>query len=448
MRNVYLSFLGTNDYLTCTYYREDMPPVENVRFVQEATLGAYCREWKETDRGFIFVTKDAEKTNWRNNGIEKRVKDGKDCEGLESRISKLDLPFPVEMVRIPEGFTEEQLWKIFKIVFDRLEPEDNVVFDITHAFRSIPTLAVVVLNYARVLKNITIQGIYYGAFEALGPAWEVRTKPLEERKAEVLDLTSLETLLSWSGAIDGFLKSGNARQIKSLASSEFGPIRKNDPDLRGAAVSFQRLADSISDFGDTIFTCRGPALPSAAIRVQEKLTEVREVLESSEGTSLGGAFQPLFDHVRNEIKVFPNAKINGGIEAARWCLEHDLIQQGYTILQETLITHFTKKIEGDPLDNNARDLVNSAAKIVQENLPETEWKGESTKPENRNNLNILLGIFRENDSLVKMISRLSQERNDLNHAGYSKNSRNSKKFFANLGKHLQEIERFLSRETP
>lgn len=54
MARVYLSFLGTNDYLACTYYTGDRE-VENVRFVQEATLGLYCRKWTPDDRIIIFT---------------------------------------------------------------------------------------------------------------------------------------------------------------------------------------------------------------------------------------------------------------------------------------------------------------------------------------------------------------------------------------------------------
>ena len=446
MRKIFLSFLGTNDYLTCTYFGKGIEPVENVRFIQEATLSAYCRHWNEWDQGFIFVTKGSKSMNWVDNGQQKRLEEKGICEGLESRISKLKLPFPIEPVEIPEGFTEEQIWEIFQIVFDRLESQDNVLFDITHAFRSIPVLAMVVLNYARVLKNISIKGIYYGAFEALGTTSEVKEKPLAERRAEILDITALETLLAWSGAIDGFLKSGNARQIKALAAEEFGTIRKNDPDSRAVAASFEKLASSISTFCDAITTCRGPQIPWVTNQVQQKLAEVQAILEQPTEVAMGRAFRPLFDHLQGEVEAFRGAPINGGIQAAQWCLEHGLIQQGYTILQETLITFFVKKIGADPLDKKARELVPSAAKIVNENLSRDHWRGESAKPENGDRVEHLRGVFRDDKEILKLFSRLSQERNDLNHAGYSGDKKDSKKFFSNLDEHIKKAVLFLDRK--
>ena len=88
--------------------------------------------------------------------------------GLEKCLSEIKLPCPVTRVEIPEGKSEAEIWEIFNIVFGSLEREDEVVFDITHAFRSIPMLAIVILNYAKMMKKVTLSGIYYGAFEVLG----------------------------------------------------------------------------------------------------------------------------------------------------------------------------------------------------------------------------------------------------------------------------------------
>jgi len=48
MAKLFLSFLGTNNYEPCVYYQGEKPPLPErraVRFVQEATIGRYCKEW-------------------------------------------------------------------------------------------------------------------------------------------------------------------------------------------------------------------------------------------------------------------------------------------------------------------------------------------------------------------------------------------------------------------
>ncbi|MBU0698719.1 MAG: TIGR02221 family CRISPR-associated protein, partial [Proteobacteria bacterium] len=67
MARVYLSFLGTNDYLSCCYFKNDKK-LENVRFVQQATLKFFCDDWTLEDRILIFTTDEAYRKNWLNDG--------------------------------------------------------------------------------------------------------------------------------------------------------------------------------------------------------------------------------------------------------------------------------------------------------------------------------------------------------------------------------------------
>ena len=75
MARVYISFLGTNDYLTCTYFYKDNE-MQNVRFVQEATLNFFCSQWTSEDRILIFATGDAYEKNWLDNGHKDRKRLG------------------------------------------------------------------------------------------------------------------------------------------------------------------------------------------------------------------------------------------------------------------------------------------------------------------------------------------------------------------------------------
>lgn len=56
----------------------------------------------------------------------------------------------------------------------------------------------VILNHAKVPKKVRIAGIYYGAFEVPGNAFEARRKSIEVQTAAVLDLASLDLLLEWT----------------------------------------------------------------------------------------------------------------------------------------------------------------------------------------------------------------------------------------------------------
>ena len=65
-RKVFISFLGTNNYVQCRY---DINGVVSapVRFVQEALIEEFCKDWAEEDRTFMFCTskeKFGEKNNY------------------------------------------------------------------------------------------------------------------------------------------------------------------------------------------------------------------------------------------------------------------------------------------------------------------------------------------------------------------------------------------------
>lgn len=54
-RKVFISFLGTNNYLQ-TYYelKGEYSPV--VRFIQQALVGFLCKDWTKNDSVMIFYT--------------------------------------------------------------------------------------------------------------------------------------------------------------------------------------------------------------------------------------------------------------------------------------------------------------------------------------------------------------------------------------------------------
>lgn len=116
MARVYISFLGTNDYVECRYLDEFDTP-EPVRFVQEATIGTICRGWGPGDRITIFTTTDAEKKNWEDNGhYDKDNKRYKECKGLKRCLEELKLTAPFANVHIPDGHSTEEMWDIFQKV--------------------------------------------------------------------------------------------------------------------------------------------------------------------------------------------------------------------------------------------------------------------------------------------------------------------------------------------
>ncbi len=438
MAKKFLSFLGTNNYVACTYYYENQE-VRNIRFVQEALVHLYCAQWAQEDKILIFVTPEANKKNWGNNGH------GTDhIEGLGHRLHQLNLHCPIQQIPIPDGKSEKEIWDIFNIMCQQLDSNDEIILDITHALRSLPVLAMVVLQYMRVLKNITLNGIFYGAFEVLGFAQKVKEMPLEERRAPVFDLTAFARLADWSVAVDRFLAAGDAGPINELVKLEAIPVIKSGPShnlRKKEAMIVKNLAKRLLDFTNAMSTCRGRSISECANSLYRALDECQEA-------DLVPPLVPLLEKIRERTTGFSGSdEIRDGIRAAGWCLDHNLVQQAYTILHETGISFFLLKAEEasngiHPLNVKKRNMVTGAASL----LAQKKDSSEGCFPDDYEKLwQKLWKIIGENDENFRTMSLLEQHRNDLNYAGMNDGPIRADKFEEPVRQAIAWFEKTVNR---
>jgi len=180
------------------------------RFVQEASLELIkATEWPNDSTGFVFVfivENGSFERNWEDNGHKDRASKGVIInEGLNSRINRLNLSFEVKPIEIAHGNNEKEIWQIFDTIYSCLKSNDEVYFDITHGFRYLPMLVLVLNNYSKFLLNTSIKRITYGNFES---------RNLITNEAPLIDLTSFSVLQDWTNGINTFLKNGDAHLIK------------------------------------------------------------------------------------------------------------------------------------------------------------------------------------------------------------------------------------------
>ncbi len=443
MARVFISVLGTGDYVPCNYqFTKDgkiVHVVHNVRFVQEATVSFSCRDWTENDRILIFTTEASKKKNWENRPQVDLP--GDNIEGLAARLDALSLPTLVQNVMIPDGKSEEEIRSIFKTLVDCLTDGDTVVFDITHSFRSIPMLVMVVLNYAKVMKKVSLSGIYYGALEALGTPTEVQRLMPENRNVPVFDLTPFDTLLDWTVAIDRFVSAGDASSVSNLAKSmvtdRLRQSRGSDHDAKVVCT----IADNMNAFTKNLSTCRGRSISKCASKLISSIRSGTAILND-----IVPAISPLIKSVEQSLANFVGDKIRDGMAAARWCSEHNLIQQGFTILQETLICYLVDQVKEDFGRRENREIATSSIEIFKRKIPEHAWQGAAgTHPAKTRKY---IELFDKRPDLASFVTggiydRLKDYRNDINHGGYLNNSRKAENFRGVLSETLAEVEKFL-----
>ncbi len=423
MRKVFLSFLGTSDYLSCNYMCGEKKFPDN-RFVQEATIAYHCSDWTNQDAVIVFTTEESHLKNWLDNGHKDRDGTIIQCDGLQSRIENMAMPVEINEIRIGIGKDEAEIWETFASIMDTINDGDELYFDITHAFRSLPLLAMVIINYAKVTKNITVKAIDYGALESLGQISDVRKMVVEERNVPVFNLLPFDQLLDWTTAIDGFLSAGNPSGIQKLTKKNITPVLSQTKGKDEEAASLREMSQCLGTFSETMATCRAKEISKNAAKLQEAVKNVQD-------QQLIKPLAPLLAKLVENTAPFTGNEVNDGLAAAKWCLEHNLIQQGFTLLQETMCSHILlEATDVDHYTEKNRNIVNKAMVIQSENKTFADWETEAQ--ENRSLVEKLCIWFADHEQAVEQLNNIRNDRNDINHAGIRDNPMAAKKFSKRL----------------
>lgn len=406
-RKIALSFLGTNDYIDCHYYLENQPDhlSVSVKYMQEAIADLICPA--DLDTFYVFVTKEAREANWENNGL----KNTSDNIGLERRLSRRGvnaIPVPIEA-----GFSEAEIWKIFESIVDCIEPEDEVILDITHAFRSLPTLGTVLIPYCRTLKSANFVGIYYGAFEKLGMAYEVKHIPLEQRKAPIINLISFLELMDWSSAADHIIRFGSLSAFAELA--QHTSIEDGDVMAKGAGKA---LAKALKDIEGAFYTVRGAELVRG-----DMFRRLNKYAETLQTYVLKKPYATLLAIIKKQFNGFKETDLENGLLAVKWCIDNRLTQQGITLLREwacIFVLDFFGK------DHSKQHLKEATSSML------SGFVGASFKPDSKEEYpklreeEIALVSELEFEPLVlamqKIYKDIKDPRNDINHAGFNRDA--------------------------
>lgn len=321
-RKVFISFLGTNNYLETIYQFSDNTMSFPTRFIQEAIVAKLCTDWSEEDQALIFCTEDSEKKNWYDDGHPQAIIDV-EKKGLASKLEGLHLKINVQMIRIPEGFTTDEIWKIFDIVYDKLHRSDIVYFDVTHAFRSIPFFSTALFNYSRLMKDVEIASIQYGAFEKLGPAFKVKDMPVEQRIAPVLDLTNIARLHQYSDMANSLTSFGRVNQISDTL--------KNFSEENVFIAQMQRW---IETFDHYIVLNR-----MSEIKEGKWLININQAIKKVRSSNLPQPIKTVINRFAEELRSFCPYPSNSNIEAAvEWAKKYAMIPNAYTMGQEYIIS--------------------------------------------------------------------------------------------------------------
>ena len=412
-RKVFISVLGFTNYGQCSYVKDNFKS-DTVRFIQEATLDYLCQkeEWTANDIAYILLTREAEMANWLDDGMyDKQTKETVKCQGLQSRLLSMRLPFEVQAIKsIPHGNSEAEIWEIFERVFLKIQEGDELYFDLTHGFRYLPMLVMVLINYSKFLCGTTVRSITYGNYESRNV----------KNEAPIIDLLPLSALQDWTFAAGQYLDSGNVNRLVKMSKETVAPILKNSEGRDENAKTLIKFIRALENSIDDIQMCRGINIVDA-INISEVCNTAR-MLSSTCITPLN----PIFDKIKQTLKEFVDyTSERNGFAAAKWCIENNLYQQAITIARENIVTYVCLNLHLNYKNEHDRNLVDRAFYINEYNTPELEWKiDQNSTPEEQELDRCTIKRILENKmipSLCVIFNKCRDIRNDINHFGMRNN---------------------------
>jgi CRISPR-associated DxTHG motif protein len=389
-----LTFLGTSDYTRVTYTWDGRD--HETELFPEA-LGV----WLQPSEMLVLLTAEAQNhQNWNN---------------LQMRLSG---QLQLTPKAIPSGKSEGELWRIFETLTECLNEGDDVIFDVTHAFRSLPVLALLAAAYLRTAKSVNLQALLYGAFEARG----------SDNRVPVFDLTPFLGLLGWVTATDKFVKTGDARELaRLLGEAHRLPWQSASQERQNLPYRLQGLGTTLENLSQSLALVRPQ-------EVAEYATALAERLETAavETARWAQPFTVLLKQVESAYAPFETNTLATQRELVRWYVEGGHVVQAATLAREWLVSwtccHLGKALLTDR--KNVTDAINQASrtrrgKAVEEVSP----------------LLTALNVLPAADVLVSTWDQVQDLRNDVAHCGMRIQPRSASSIMQSAAKLVDQLNR-------
>lgn len=371
MPHTALSFLGTGQYSPTTYTWKDQQ--HTTRFMPVALESLF-----EPERLLVAETPGA------------REKHG---EALRQSCD-------VTGVEVPKATDEDAWWRMFNVLADTVPQGTTLLVDITHGFRSQPFLSLAVIMYLRVVKDVEVERIVYGAYEAGGDG----TSP-------VVDLTSFLDLIDWAKATDQFKQYGDA-----------APLRDMFEDLADESALGSQAALRLKPAGETLQRLTRALTLNRPLETLDEAEDLIEVLEGAMDdamnvppavparrlmVTLAQRFAPI-GHA--EGSVFTSRGLGAQAAMLRFYLQTRQYLQAFTLAREMLVSWVCVHHDLDPLERGQSEpdpqgRRGARALLREWDLMDSEERSEAL-------------ATREND-IARLWADLRLLRNDIAHAGFS-----------------------------
>jgi CRISPR-associated DxTHG motif protein len=343
-----ITVLGTGKYEPVTYRWNDH--TYETSFVQEAFV-----HWLKPEVTCVLLTVGARARHW--NDLSQRLQG-------HTQIVEVD---------IPDGKSEAELWRIFAAISDAVCEGDQIAFDITHGFRSLPVIALLTIAYLKQIKQVKVRYILYGAFDAK-----------DEQGTPVFDLTPFADLLDWLAAAKMFITTGDSSELGQLIQEiQNDAYRNREAYGENLPRALKNFGAALAEVSHDLLLTRVPNLPKSVSNLIEK--QKRASAEVSDWTP---PLTLLLDKIAATYAPFRDDSLPTQAALIRWYLNHNHIAQATTLAREWVVSYHLHK-EGK------------------------DWRSRKE----REQMEKRLGDSLQQDSLW---SKIAEIRNDLAHCGFGR----------------------------
>ena len=312
-------------------------------------------------------------------------------------------------VPIPRGETTEEIWQIFSNITSQVEPNETVIFDITHGLRSLPFLVFLFAAYLQSAKQVKIGAIYYGALE-LGD-------PKTGKPAPVINLSEFVKMLDWLTASDQFARFGDSTDLAELVR-QTGAYPDKHP-MTQAVQTMDLLSQSLRLIR-----------PLDAMRTSAMLPDVLEAARpAAQEIPPARPYTLLVEDLKKVYAPFaskdPLDTSEGRFEISlakqrdliAWYVKHQQWVQAVSLAREWLVTWVMWQMgETEFLNQPLRETVADTMSKEAQRYKDAKEQKISFHP-------LFLRSVPDIASILGDWLSLAGVRNDIDHAGMRKNSR-------------------------
>ncbi|GAB4304450.1 MAG: hypothetical protein Fur0025_46200 [Oscillatoriaceae cyanobacterium] len=395
-----ITFLGTGKYQPTGYKWGD--EIVETPYVAEAIC-----QFFQPDSVAVFVTQEAKAMHWEQ--LSNR---------LNGRFSAQDIP-------IPSGQSETEIWQIFDAVVDAVEPGSQVMFDITHAFRSIPMLVLLAAAFLQKARSVEIKGVYYGAFEFNNP------------QAPIVDLTPAIKLLDWLTATDKFIDTGSSAEFGKLLSTIQQDFYTQKKQAELKPTKLKSFGITIENISRTLDYVR----PMGLLDEAAKLENIPAEQLKTEVGAFAKPFELLLGQIQqdygqfalaNSRKADPKTVLKQQFLLLRWYVEKGFGDRATVLAREWIVSVLCLAQNANYLNRDKRKLIENQLNLV------VEWqkqKGDDADIADYTPPTITTAVT-DVEQLAKFWSKLRDLRNDLAHAEMREESLSAVKLEAYVNNEL------------